>query len=185
MDLLIRINLSPTGNDCFIMWDERIDKIDNLFEILRNLHTNIKFTIESSKASINIVDIHISVKDYNISTDIYRKPTDSQQCVHFKSCHPPRAKQNIPFNLARRICTIVEDNELRNRRLMELQANLTKRDYPETFTQNCIARLDITPFTALCKEKEPKSNNNKTVAFISTFNPRNPNFFLIIQKCKK
>ena len=32
-------------DDCFIMWDERIDKIDNLFEILQNLHTSIKFTI--------------------------------------------------------------------------------------------------------------------------------------------
>ena len=30
--------------DRFLIWDERIDKIDNLLEILQNLHMNIKFT---------------------------------------------------------------------------------------------------------------------------------------------
>ena len=169
-------------DDCFIIWDERIDKIDNLFEILQNLHTSIKFTIESSKTSIHFLDIHISVKDYKISTDIYRKPTDSQQYVHFKSCHPPHTKQNIPFNLARRICTIVEDEKLRNRRLVELQTDLTKQGYPETLTKNCIARSDVIPLIELRQDKEPKSNEHKILAFVSTYNPRNPNFFSIIKK---
>ena len=29
-------------DDCFIMWDERIDKIDTFLQILHNLHKNIK-----------------------------------------------------------------------------------------------------------------------------------------------
>ena len=169
-------------DDCFIIWDERIDKIDNLFEILQTLHTNIKFTIKSSKTSNNFLDIHISVNDYKISTDIYCKPTDSQQYVHFKSCHPPHTKQNIPFNLVRRICTIVADKEQRQRRLIELQTNLTKQGYPETLTQNCIASSNVIPLAELRKEKEPKSNDNKILAFVSTFNPRNPNFLSIIKK---
>ena len=130
MDLIIKKFVTSWKrylDDCFMICDERIDNIDNLFEILQNLHTNIKFTIESSKTSINFLDIHISVNDYKISTDIYHKPTDSQQYVHFKSCHPPHTKQNIPFNLARRICTIVADKEQRKRRLIELQTNLTNK----------------------------------------------------------
>ena len=100
----------------WIIWDERIDTIDTLCKILQNLHTNIKFTIESSKTCINFLDINNSVNDYMNSTNIYRKPTDSQQYVHFECCHPSHTKQNIPFNLARRLCTIIEDKELRNRR---------------------------------------------------------------------
>ena len=65
---------------------------------------------------------------------------------------------------------------------MELQTNLTKQGYPETFTQNCIARSNIIRLIELLNEKEPKSNNNKILAFVSTFNPRNPNFILIIKK---
>ena len=33
-------------DDCFIIWDERIDKIEYFLQILQNLHKNIKFTIE-------------------------------------------------------------------------------------------------------------------------------------------
>ena len=155
-------------DDCFIIWNERIYKIDNLFEILQNLHTSIKFTIESSKISMHFLDIHISV--------------NSQQHVHFKSCHSPHTKQNIPFNLARRICTIVEDEELRNRGLVEVQTNLTKQGYPKTLTQNCIAKSDVILLIELRKDKKPKSNDNKILAFVSTYNPRNPNFFSIIKK---
>ena len=154
-------------DDCFIIWDERIDKIDSLFEILQNLYMNNKFIIESSKTSINFIDIHISVNDYKIFTDIYRKPTDSQQYAHFKSCHQPHTKQNIRFTLARKICKIVTDKEQRKRRLIELQTNLTKQGYPKSLTQNCIARSDVIPLTELHKEREPKSNDNKILAFFN------------------
>ena len=86
MDLIIKNKFFACWkrylDDCFITWDERIDKIDNLFEILQNLHTNIKFTIKSSKTSIHCLDIHIRVNDYKISTDIYSKPTDSSPVIH-------------------------------------------------------------------------------------------------------
>ena len=127
-------------NDCFIIWDGRLDKIENFLEILQNLHKNIKFTIEVSKKSTSVLDIHSTVRDHKITTEIYRKPTDIQQYVDCRSCHPTHTKSNIPFNLARRICTIVEDNNLRHKRLTELKLNLTKRGYPKSLTQNCIAR---------------------------------------------
>ena len=65
-------------DDCFIMWDERIDKIENFLQILQNLHKNIQFTIEVSKNSINFRDIHLTIRDQKITTDIYCKPTDGQ-----------------------------------------------------------------------------------------------------------
>ena len=136
-------------DDCFIIWDERIDKIENFLQILQNLHKNIKFTIEVSKNSINFLDIHLTVKDHKITTDIYRKPTDSQQYGHYKSCHPNHTKHNIPFNLARRICTIVEDNSLRHKRLTELKLNLIKQGYPKSLIQNCIARSTRIPIEKL------------------------------------
>ena len=169
-------------DDCFIIWDERIDKIENFLQILQNLHKNIKFTIEVSKNSINFLDIHLTVKDHKITTDIYRKPTDSQQYVHYKSCHPNHTKHNIPFNLARRICTIVEDNNLRHKRLTELKLNLIKQGYPKSLIQNCIARSTRIPIEKLRTGKTKKAQMNKTLPFVSTFNPRNPDFFSIVKK---
>ena len=55
----------------------------------------------------------------NILMDIFYKKTDTQRCLPFNSCHPKHYKNNIPFTLARRICTIVENSEVK--RLDELQ----------------------------------------------------------------
>ena len=42
----------------------------------------------------------------------------------------PHTEKNVPFNLARRICTIVEDDSLRHKRLEELKVCLINRHYP-------------------------------------------------------
>ena len=44
---------------------------------------------------------------------IFYKKTDTQRCVPFNSCHPKQCKNNIPFTLARIICTIMENRKVR------------------------------------------------------------------------
>ena len=104
------------------------------------------------------------------------------QYVHYKSCHPNHTKHNIPVNLARRICTIVEDNSLRHKRLTELKLNLIKQGYPKSLIQNCIARSTRIPIEKLRTGKTKKAQMNKTLPFVSTLNPRNPDFFSIVKK---
>ena len=169
-------------DDRFIMWDERIDKIEHFLQSLQNLHKNIKFTIEVSKNSINFLDIHLTVRDHKITTDIYCKPTDGQQYVCYKSGHPNHTKRNIPFNLGRRICTMVEDNTLRHKRLTDLKLNLIKQGYPKSLIQNCIARSTSIPIEKLRTGKTKQWQMNKMLPFVSTFNPMNPDLFSISTK---
>ena len=70
-----------------------------------------------------------------IETDIYYKPTDSKQYLLFNSCHPKHVAANIPYNLARRICTIVDNTETRNIRLEELKTFLENQNYPKTLIE--------------------------------------------------
>ena len=42
----------------------------------------------------------------------------------------PHIKRNIPFNLARRICTILDKEETLQKRTEELQENLCNQGYP-------------------------------------------------------
>ena len=49
----------------------------------------------------------------NIWMAIFYKKTDTQRCVPFNSCHPKQCKNNIPFTLARIICTIMENSKVR------------------------------------------------------------------------
>ena len=58
--------------------------------------------------------------------DLYHKPTDNQRRLPFTSSHPKHCKQNIPFCLARRNCTIAEHNAEKLNNLENLKANLFK-----------------------------------------------------------
>ena len=51
-----------------------------------------------------------------IWVDIYNKPTDSKRSVPFTSSHPQHCLTNIPFSLETRICTIVENENVKEKR---------------------------------------------------------------------
>ena len=57
-------------------------------------------------------------------SDMYHKPTDNRDYLHFDSCHPHHTKTNTPFTLAKTICTIVDDPEICSKRLNELKDSL-------------------------------------------------------------
>ena len=48
--------------------------------------------------------------------DIFYKKTEIRRCVPFNSCQPKQCKNNIPFGLARRICTVVENSKVREKK---------------------------------------------------------------------
>ena len=113
-------------DDCFINWIFGEDDLRRFHTLLNSLDPNIQFTIEHSTKQLAFLDILIK-KDYDrLSTDIYYKATDTRQ-YDYTSNHPRHIKRNILYNLARRICTIVDDIETKNTRLKELEDILSKR----------------------------------------------------------
>ena len=53
----------------------------------------------------------------------------------FLQNHPKHCKKNIPFTLARRIWTIVENTEVKIQHLENLKMNLSKYQYPKELTE--------------------------------------------------
>ena len=49
--------------------------------------------------------------------NLYYKSTDTHMCLPFSSNHPKHFKKNIPLTLARRICAIVENTEVKMKHL--------------------------------------------------------------------
>ena len=115
--------------------------------------------------------------------DIFYKKTDTRRCVPFNSCHPKQCKKNIPFTLARRICTIVENNEVRKKRLDELQKLLYSQEYPQNLVQETIRKVTSIPIENLRASKTKTDSNN--LAFVTTFNPNNKSVFPLIQTAFK
>ena len=163
-------------DDCFIFWKKSWGDINELHLLLQNLHPNIKFTMESNENEIPFLDILIKKSQNKIITDLYHKPTDTQQYLHFKSHHPKACRNNIPYNLARRIVTIVSDNTLKHQRLNELKTSLISRGYPKTLIDTGIAKALSLPNDSLRKPKN-KMQEKEPLAFVTTFNHRNPELF--------
>ena len=61
-----------------------------------------------------------------IITDIYHKPTDIQQYLHFRSYHPKNCIKSIPYTLVRRINTIITDKNWKKTRLKELHTTYSR-----------------------------------------------------------
>jgi hypothetical protein len=81
------------------------------------------------------------IKESNsITTDIYRKPTDSRQYLHYTSNHPLHVKNNVPFTLAHRIVRIVSKQETVELRLNELKHILLALKYPISIITKCFEK---------------------------------------------
>ena len=57
----------------------------------------------------------------------------------FDSCHPRHTRNNIPYNLARRLCTI-SDEEILDTRLKKLQVLLLQKHFPRKLILNGITK---------------------------------------------
>lgn len=166
-------------DDCFIIWDNSIDDIENLHLNLNNLHPKLSFTMEHHRNEITFLDITIKKYQEKIITDIFHKPTDTKQYLHFRSCHPRSTKNNIPYNLARRICTIVIDPDLRKQRLEEMKNDLKARGYPSNLINDGILKASQLPVETL--RTPTHTSDPDTCTFVSTFNPNNKNMWPIIR----
>ena len=172
-------NWSRFLDDCEILLDKNLIKPEQLLSLLNSIHKEIQFTMESSDSEIAFLDVLIKRTNQGISLDLYRKPTDTQHCLNFESCHPTHCKTNIPFSMARRICTIVENASAKLEHLKKLKENLKKYHYPEKIVENGITKALGIPQEELRKAKEPTKEN--VLAFVSTYNPNNPKAFTMIK----
>ena len=72
--------------------DEELEKFT---DYLNKCHEQIKFTFEVSGESINFLDttMHLNAEG-EIWTDLYWKPTDSHDYLHYK-CTPPSLQEKL------------------------------------------------------------------------------------------
>ena len=117
--------------DCFLNWNTKIDTANNIVNILNSLHLSIKFEEYTNDTEVNYLDITIRKKENGkIMTDLFQKLTDSHHYIPFNSCNASQTKRNTPFNSARRICTIVDEETSIDEHMKELKKTLSKQGYP-------------------------------------------------------
>ena len=173
-------NWSRFLDDCETLLEENKIKPNDLLSISNSINPSIQFKMEYSKDAIPFLDILIKRNNENIWMDIYYKPTDTHKCLPFSSNQPNNWKNNIPFTLARRIYTIVENTEAKMKHLENLKINLSKYRYPKQLIVFGINKALSIPLLEL---RTPKTiSNDNSLSFITTYNPNNPNVYEMVGK---
>ena len=167
-------------DDCFIMWRKSFGNFSIVLDVLNNLDPNLKFTTDECDDKISFLNLLVYKDDNRVLTDIFYKDTDTHDYLPHNSCHPRHVSNNIPGNLARMICTIVDDPVRRSYRLQELFGWLSNSRYPHDVINqkfNHILSLDRNTL----RNKVPKEEE-KTLVFVQTHNPKNPHVFWYLRQ---
>ena len=166
-------------DDCFVPWTKSEEDLIKFHSVLNNLHNDIRFTLEYDQNEQPFLDVMVRNKGGKIETDIFYKETDSKQYLLFSSCHPRHTKINIPYNLARRLKTIISEENVLINRMTELKSFLLKQNYPESLIDGGIAKAMNLDKNTLRTIKN--KTDDKVIPYVSTHNPKNPEIYKVIQ----
>ena len=108
------------------------------------------------------------MSDGNISTDLYVKPTDRHQFLHYTSYHPDHTKRSIVFGQALRVSRICSEKSDFLKHLENMKSWFSVRGYPEYLIE-----------TEMKKVKSASKNRNtkrgkslKAVPFVMNYHPK-------------
>ena len=117
----------------------------------------------------------------HLTTDIYYKPTDSFQYLPYSSSHPRHTKDNIPCSLPRRIYMIVENQDIRKRRLDDLKQILLRKQYQAEIIDYGVNKA-VTLTTEELRRVREQTTENNLLCLVTTYNPNNPQVFQLVRR---
>ena len=162
-------------DDGFSPWPDDAD-INIFINLLNDLHPSIKLTLEAATKSVtdgvgtqklNFLDITIILHETgHIETDIFYKATNSHEYLRYDSHHPQHIKDNIPYNLAKRIIVFCSNSDTEQLRLTELKKWLLNCGYPRKIIEKKIysARLQ--------GPANKPDTSDREITFVTTFSSK-------------
>ena len=169
-------------DDIFMIWQHGDEALKSFVEHLNQSHTSIKFTEETSKSSVNFLDITVSLNNkQEITTSLYTKPTDSHNYLLYSSEHPRHLLRGIPYSQflrVRRICSSIVDFR---QHALTLASHFIRRGYPKYLVKNALTRAELQDRNTLLNKTRdtttkdnPSDKNDQSFYLVVTHNPKNP-----------
>ena len=118
---------------------------------------------------MSFLDTTTTVKEGNMTTDLFSKPTEKHQYLSLSSCHPKHCFKCIPFSQAinvKRICSTVETTK---QRLGDLRHHWKRQGYNDKVIENGFSKGSEINRNDLMEYKEKKIN--KRVPLVLTYHP--------------
>ena len=128
-------------DDIFFVWTHGDNKLDGFLERLNSFHPNLKFTSERSQQEINFLDVTVQLSNNKFVTDLYCKPTDCHQYLHYNSCHPEHMKKSSVYSQGLRIKRLCSEDTALSNHLKDLKSWFCGRGYPENMVTEQLERV--------------------------------------------
>ena len=88
------------NDDVVMLWQHGEQELKKYLDTLNYYHLTIKFTAEYTKPKVNILDVTVMKKGYQLVTDLYLKSTDTHLYFNASLCQTSRCKKSLPFSQA-------------------------------------------------------------------------------------
>ena len=112
---------------------------------------------------MNFLDIEVILHSNNtVETDIYYKDTNAHDYLPYNSAHPKHCKDNLPYNLAKRIIVFVSNDKKVEMRLKELKNWLKNCNYPDSVINQSFHNAKL-------QGPAPFKDNSKNIPFVTTY----------------
>ena len=97
---------------------------------------------ETKTGPVNFLDIKFWLDtDKSLQTDLYRKPTDARQFLHFSSCHPNHTFSGVVYSQGLRLRRIINDDKRLDQQLNDLYLAFRKYKYPVNLLKNIFKKV--------------------------------------------
>ena len=153
-------------DDIFLLWTHGSEELDQFI----HHKSSIKFTSEISDTQVPFLDTLVIKSGNTLYTDLYTKPTDVNNFLHFDSAHPPHCKKGIPFGQflrLRRICSRQQDFDKHG--LIKASHFLARGSPPKLIVQSFLRARNLDPKELTSSHARP--NSDKPHILVTTFHP--------------
>ena len=156
-----------------------MNDLNAFLDYMNSYHETIKFTMEFSQDKIVFLDTLVKKAKFTnkLLVELYTKPTDTHNYLHFSSYHPGHTKRGGPYGQflrVRRNCTLESDF---NKHSLFLKSKYLERGYPEPLLENSRLKALKTDRSQLLDPLRTSSRNKQkaenVLPLILTFHPSN------------
>ena len=133
--------IDTTGIHDFNNW------ISNTF-----VHDYLTFSVEFHTNTVHFLDINISLKEDNmIVTNLYSKPINKHQYLHFNSNHTNNLLKNLPYSAGLRVIRNCSESTDANDALHKMFNSFKKRGYSPKLLSETMLKLSLINRESLIK----------------------------------
>ena len=130
---------------------------------VKNLPQNIKFTMEKeSNGELVFLDTLLKRNNGEISVLVYRKPTHTDQYLHYSSHHQTSCKESVSSSLFNRAYSIISNKDDLHKENARIKQVLKENRYQESLLVKSLRELlIITASLSYSNKRKPQISKRK------------------------